>query len=209
MILALSFNNLLQWLQAIDGRGFFFVNHRLQNGFFDVIMPWFTHMGSGGLIWLLLAFVLAVFGKGAGRKMAFLGMLALLLGWFLSDEVLKNLFARPRPFLTFPDVRILADKPLQFSFPSGHTTVSFAPAVVFFLKNRQVGVLSLILAVFIGFSRIYVGVHYPLDVLGGAILGGVVGWFVVYSEGYIDKLIIRGKDLLQKRIHKNRMKERV
>lgn len=187
----------LMWLQTMDGRGFNYINHSLQNPLFDFIMPWLTHIGSGGLVWLFVAFVLAVFGRGKGRKMAFLAMIALLLGWFFSDEILKNIVARPRPFLHFADVRILADKPAQFSFPSGHTTTSFAPATVLFRKSHLLGVTALILAALIGFSRIYVGVHYPLDVVGGVVLGGLTGWLVVRYEHDLDKIIIRGKKVLE------------
>ncbi|MHB1652798.1 MAG: phosphatase PAP2 family protein [Desulfitobacteriaceae bacterium] len=191
--------NIFQSLDTVDGIGFHYINHTLQNPFFDLVMPWLTHLGSRGLIWLLLAFVLVLFGKGAGRKIAFLGMLALLLSWFFSDEVLKTLIARPRPFVHFPDARILADKPQQFSFPSGHTTTSFAPAVTFLLKKRALGIAALILAALIGFSRIYVGVHYPLDVLGGVLLGGGIGWLIVYFENPLDRIILRAKKLIKRK----------
>lgn len=186
---------ILMGLQVWDSRWFLWLNHNLQNPFFDWVMPKLTALGSGGFVWLFLAFILAMFGKGRGRKMAFLGMLALLMAWFVGDEVLKNLVARPRPFLTLSDVRLLADKPGQFSFPSGHTTTSFAPAVVFYRKNKTVGRAALILAACIGFSRIYVGVHYPLDVLGGALLGAGLGLLVIKYESAIERLVIWAKSL--------------
>ena len=183
----------LNWLQTVDGRVFNYINHSWQNPLFDFAMPLLTHMGAGGLVWLFVAFALAVFGRGKGRKMAFLAMIALILSWFLSDEVLKNLIGRPRPFLRFPDVRILVDKPAQFSFPSGHTTTSFAPATVLFRKSRGLGAAALTLAALIGFSRIYVGVHYPLDVVGGVILGCFTGWMVVRFEPLWDRIIVGWK----------------
>ncbi|MDI6878736.1 MAG: phosphatase PAP2 family protein [Desulfitobacteriaceae bacterium] len=186
---------ILMGLQVWDSRWFLWLNHNLQNPFFDWVMPKLTELGSGGFVWLFLAFILAMFGKGRGRKMAFLGILAMLMAWFFSDEVLKNLVARPRPFLTLADARVLVEKSNQFSFPSGHTTTSFAPALAFYRKNRAVGRAALILAACIGFSRIYVGVHYPLDVLGGALLGAGVGLLVINYESAIDRSLIRAKGL--------------
>ncbi|CAA7600976.1 Phosphatidic acid phosphatase type 2/haloperoxidase [Acididesulfobacillus acetoxydans] len=184
------------WLLTMDGRLFNTVTRVWQNPFFDLIMPFLTRLGAGGLIWLFVAFALAVCGRGKGRKAAFLAMVALLLGWFFCDEVLKTLVARPRPFLHWTNVRILADKPLQYSFPSGHTTTSFAPATVLFRKSKGIGVAALILAALIGFSRIYVGVHYPSDVAGGVVLGSLIGWLVVRYEQVLDRVIIRGKRVL-------------
>ncbi|KLU60066.1 undecaprenyl-diphosphatase BcrC [Peptococcaceae bacterium CEB3] len=185
-----------KWLLTMDGRLFYTVTHAWRNPLFDLTMPFLTHLGAGGLIWLFIAFALAVFGRGRGRKAAFLAMVALMLGWFFCDEVLKSIVARPRPFLRWTDVRILADKPLQYSFPSGHTTTSFAPATVLFRKSKSIGVAALALAALIGFSRIYVGVHYPLDVLGGVVLGGLIGWLVVRYEEVLDRIIIRGKKVM-------------
>lgn len=186
---------ILLQLHAWDSHWFLWLNHNLQNPVLDWLMPKISMAGSGGLVWLFLAFIMVLFGKGRGRKMAFLGMLALLLAWFFSDEVLKNWVARPRPFLTLADARLLVDKPQQFSFPSGHTTTSFAPAVVFFRKKKVFGGATLLLAAFIGFSRIYVGVHYPFDVLSGAVLGVGIGLLVTHYESALDRGVIWAKSL--------------
>ena len=178
-------------LQVWDSRWFFWLNHSLQNPVLDWLMPRVSELGSGGFVWLFAAFGLALFGKGNGRKMAFLGMLALLIAWFFGNELLKSWFARPRPFLTLADVRLLVDKPGDFSFPSGHTTISFAPAVAFYRKDKAIGVAALFLAGIIGFSRIYVGVHYPLDVVGGAVVGTGAGLLVSGFESMIDRSALR------------------
>lgn len=181
-------------LQAWDSHWFLWLNHNLQNPFLDWLMPKISELGSGGLIWLFVAFGLAVFGKGRGRKMAFLGMVALLIAWFVGNEVLKSWVARPRPFVTLSDVRLLVNRPSDFSFPSGHTTTSFAPAAAFYRKHKPLGTAALVLAVVIGLSRIYIGVHYPLDVLGGALVGTGVGLLVTGFEPAIDRLVMRLKN---------------
>jgi undecaprenyl-diphosphatase len=196
------------WLFQLDGVGFHLINRDLQNPFFDFIMPIITDLGSGGFIWLLAMFLLAIFGKGTGRKMAFLGAVALIVGWVLSDALLKGIFARPRPFLHFADARILVPAPHQYSFPSGHSTTAFAPAVAFFRKNQRIGWFALVAAILIAFSRVYVGVHYPLDIFGGFILGGAVGYFTVQNESNLDKLVIWSKSLLSRVSNKYRAKQR-
>ncbi|HEX3015219.1 MAG TPA: phosphatase PAP2 family protein [Desulfobacteria bacterium] len=187
------FNNLL----SLDGVLYHLINRDLQNRAFDLIMPLITDLGSGGAVWLVILFFCAVFGKGTGRKIAFLGTVALIGSWFVSDVLLKELFARPRPFLHFPDARVLGARPDQFSFPSGHTTTSFATATAILGKSRRWGGLALFLAALIGFSRVYVGVHYPLDVAGGILVGCTVGWLSLRNEAFLDQAVVRVSKLLK------------
>lgn len=191
-------SNLLSQLLQWDGGLFYFFNHHLHNAFFDLVMPLITELGTGGAVWFAIIFILAVFTGGEGRKIAFLGTVALVVSFLISDEILKNLFARPRPFIHFPDTRLLVAAPYQYSFPSGHTTSSFAVAVSFFAKRRRLGLGALILASLIGVSRIYVGVHYPLDVLGGVVVGSVIGWLVVHHESALDKIVIKVQNILRR-----------
>ncbi len=93
---------------------------------------------------------------------------------FASDVValaLKRLFERPRPSITYPEPEPLVRTPLDLSFPSGHAATSFAAATVLAWSDRRVAVPVYLLAAAIAWSRVYVGVHYPLDILGGALLG--------------------------------------
>jgi undecaprenyl-diphosphatase len=90
-------------------------------------------------------------------------------GW--SSYVIKNIFARPRPFVINPNVMIFIPEPKGFSFPSGHTVSSFASVAVLFMVNVYAGLFGIILACFISFSRLYLYVHYHSDVIGGVVLG--------------------------------------
>lgn len=94
---------------------------------------------------------------------------------FIGEQLIGLLWFRPRPFVALTDVVKLIEKsPLEKSFPSGHATASFAIAFAIFLYARRWGWLLIMLAAFVGVSRVVVGVHYPSDVLGGALLGYLV-----------------------------------
>ncbi len=160
---------------------------RLANGVWvcpllDHLMPALSLAGDLGAIWLLLLGAIAAFGKKVGRKVALAGLVALAVG-FLSSDLIKELTARPRPFLTLADARLLVSAPHSWAFPSGHTTSSFAAASGASLSARRLlgkvplwGWGMLALAVAVSYSRLYVGVHWPTDVMAGAFLGAASGW---------------------------------
>jgi len=148
----------------------------------DHIMPALSWMGNLGTVWIALLGAMAAFGKRTGRKIAVAGLAALAIG-FAASEVIKEITMRPRPFLTFPDVRLLIPEPSSFAFPSGHTTSAFAAASGAVLAAKRLlqrvplwGWGTLALAAAISYSRIYVGVHWPTDVAAGMLLGLASGW---------------------------------
>jgi undecaprenyl-diphosphatase len=128
-------------------------------------------VGSWAGIWLAIALVLAVAWR---RPNVFLLVAATSLTTNIVTSVLKNLVERDRPPAVVLDPKPLMDVPTTSSFPSGHTSMSFACAYVISRVAPRLTIYVYVLAALIGFSRIYVGVHYPLDVLGGAVLGLVV-----------------------------------
>lgn len=136
----------------------------------DVIMPLITRLGDAGMIWILLTVVLLLV-PGTRRSGAML-MAALIVDVILCNGILKNLFGRMRPFDANPGVQLLIPRPADFSFPSGHTAASFAAVTALYLSGaKRLWKLALLLAVLIAFSRLYLYVHYPTDVLGGAVVG--------------------------------------
>lgn len=142
----------------------------IRNDALTVIMKMLSDIvGSGGWIWVIIALTLICFKntRAVGLTMA----LAMLLGVMIGNGVLKNLIARPRPCWRNEDILLLAKVPTDYSFPSGHTLVSFEAATGIFFANKKWGIPALILASAIGFSRIYLGVHYVTDVLAGVIIG--------------------------------------
>ncbi len=156
---------------------FYFINLGMENSFFNFVMPLITNFGSF-LAWGIICVLLFIFGGEKGKKVSIIGLLALILANIVVYE-LKYLVAEPRPFLALSNVHQLVSESEIYSFPSGHTASSFAVAVViglkykFNLRGRDYSWLYPLIAfsILIGFSRIYIGVHYPLDVVFGAIVG--------------------------------------
>ena len=142
----------------------------IANDFLDCLMVFITHLGDHGAIWILLAFGLIIFSKKY-RPWGFGILIALLLGHIVGNMVLKPLVQRPRPFCFEPEIVLLISPPGDFSFPSGHTLSSFVAATMLFYMKRKWGIYAYGLAVLIGFSRLYLYVHFPSDVLSGAVLG--------------------------------------
>lgn len=147
----------------------------------DKILAFITSLGNAGIIWIVLAVVLLILPKT--RKTGIIVVAALLMDLILCNLILKNLVARVRPYDVNTAIAILIKKPLDFSFPSGHTAASFAAMTALFLaKMKKAWIAALVLAVLIAFSRLYFYVHYPTDVLGGAVVGilsGIIGYAIV------------------------------
>ena len=147
---------------------------RLHCRFLDKMMPFITQLGDSGIFWIALALIFLCFSKY--RKMAISMGIAMLLGLLLCNVTLKPLVARIRPYdyqLTHfgTTIRLLIAAPHDFSFPSGHTAASFEAATAMLLYNRKLGIPAIILAGLIAFSRLYLYVHYPTDVLFSVCLG--------------------------------------
>lgn len=147
----------------------------------DRILAFITSLGNAGIIWIVLAVVLLILPKT--RKTGIIVAAALLMDLILCNLILKNLVARVRPYDVNTAIAILIKKSLDFSFPSGHTAASFAAMTALFLaKMKKAWIAALVLAVLIAFSRLYFYVHYPTDVLGGAVVGilsGIIGYAIV------------------------------
>jgi undecaprenyl-diphosphatase len=149
------------------------INKRLSCGTLDRIMPKISFLGNGGLIWFLAGGMLFV--KKQYRIPVFIMLLALLSGVVVGNLFIKNLVARDRPCWlnkTFP-MRI--NVPKDYSFPSCHTMSSFIAADVLYQTNLLFGYAAFALAGLIAFSRMYLYVHYPSDVIGGAVIGVTLG----------------------------------
>ena len=146
----------------------------IRTPFLDTIMPLITFLGSGGIVWAVTALIMLCFKKS--RKTGIIITVSLLLGLFLSTMGLKNVIARERPYntegalLTIENLLIGAPSG-RFSFPSGHAISSFSSATVILLYSKKLGIPAIILAALICFTRLYLYVHFPSDVICGALFG--------------------------------------
>lgn len=155
-----------------------FIGKYTHCAFLDQLMPLITRLGDGGIFWILCAVVLLCIPKT--RKTGLSMGVALLLGLVIGNLFLKNVVARIRPYDINNGIELLVARLTDYSFPSGHTLASFEGAVVLMIRHRRWGIPALILAVLIAFSRLYLYVHYPSDVLAGALLGTAIAFLACY-----------------------------
>ena len=151
--------------------------------FLDAVMPVITVLGDAGIFWIALAAVFLLLPKH--RKMGLSMGVALMMGLVICNMILKPVVGRIRPYdyqLEFfqKTIPLLIERQHDFSFPSGHTIASFEAAVAMLICNKKLGIPAMILAVLIAFSRMYLYVHYPTDVIASVILGTGLAFLAVF-----------------------------
>lgn len=160
---------ILEWIQET-----------LRSGVLDTLMLMITRLGNGGMIWIIIGVLLIV--PRHTRPLGLMLLSGLAIGALVGNLTLKPLIARDRPCWLGESVSLLIPVPHDFSFPSGHTLSSSVAATILFLGNRRIGWLAIALAVAIAFSRLYLYVHFPSDVLAGTLIGITIG-MIVYNVG--------------------------
>lgn len=164
-------------VQKVDGDLLFWIQEHLRNPYLTPLMKGLSMLGNAGFIWLILTLGLLLWKPK--RLVGVLATISMAVNYIINNLILKNVVARTRPYERLPEIKLLLRKAVDYSFPSGHSSVSFAAAVVMFLcLPRKFGVPALVLAALIAFSRLYVGIHYPTDVTFGIISGSVIGYVV-------------------------------
>ncbi len=165
-------------LGQIEGQFLLWVQAFLRNGITDPILSFYTKLGDHGLLWIALCIGLLVIPRT--RRAGLTGLLALVFSLLFTNVLIKNIVARTRPWLIIEGLIPLVTERDPNSFPSGHTSAAFAAATAFFhTMPRRQGIAALALAAVMGLSRLYVGVHFPSDVLCGALMGilcGTLAW---------------------------------
>lgn len=151
-----------------------FIQHYLKSNLADTFFSFITALGNKSIFWIIFTLFLILIPSC--RKTGVTAMISLLLEVLCCNIILKPLIARTRPYEINEMIQLLIRQPTDFSFPSGHTAAAFAITSALYFCRSKLWIPSGILAFFIAFSRLYFYVHYPSDVLAGAIIGIFCGW---------------------------------
>ncbi len=158
----------------------------LHNPITDPIMYAFTCMGDAGILWIALALASLIILPKRYRKVGLTMVIALIFSVIMCNGIMKNVYHRTRPFVADPTLEATQLYGIfagihDWSFPSGHTSASFAAALAIFMWYKREGICAIVVAALIAISRLYLTVHYPTDVLVSLVLGslyGVLAYFV-------------------------------
>lgn len=178
-----------------DTQLFIFFNHFGHNVLLNYFFAILSGVGTWGIIWIIIALILFFWEEKKNHQK----LIALFIGLGISTivvELVKNLTKRVRPELTVPFVLTISEKSTSFSFPSGHATIAFAAAYILGRQHKKLKWLYYLLAILISYSRIYLGKHYPSDVMIGAVTGLCIGYF---SINLVNKLFKRPTKLTRPR----------
>ena len=160
----------IEFINRVDFAILDFINNHLHVGILDKILPAVSRLADKGLFWIFLA-IMFLFDKST-RKTAIKMGIALALGLAIGNGLLKNIVQRVRPYDVNTSVNLLIERLSDWSFPSGHTLASFeAAGVLMICERKRFGIIALVYAILIAFSRLYLYVHYPTDVLASVVLG--------------------------------------
>ncbi len=163
-----------------------FIREHIKNGFLDTVMPIVTMCGNLGIFWVAVALVISA--KAKYRRCSITMLIGLIAGVLIGNLIVKNAVRRDRPCWIIEIQNMLIENPQDFSFPSGHTLSSFCAASILFYYDKRLGVPAFGAAVLIAFSRMYLYVHFPTDILGGALLGILIASLTVkVTNKYIFK----------------------
>ena len=163
-------------IPSLDAAVMAFIQTHFHNTVTDTVFPIITSLGEAGIGWIVLSLVLLCFKKT--RRTGGLVLIAMTVTLLFGELTLKNIICRLRPCNVFTNFPML---------PSGHTSSSFAAALILTLRHKKVGWLAYIPAVLIAFSRIFLFVHYPTDVLAGILLGTLAALLTYFAAKAIQK----------------------
>lgn len=167
------------------------IQNHLRTEDLDAVMPWISKLNNAGLIAILTVVVFLLWKRY--RNVGVTAFSSLLVEYIVLNLVFKPIVHRTRPYIVNEAIDVLCEIPTDYSFPSGHTGAAFAVALVLlFTMPKKCGVMATILATLIAFSRLYNGVHYPTDILGGfviALVTAVLATKLVYPR--ITKFLLR------------------
>ena len=161
-----------KYFSKLDQDILLYVQNNLRSAKTDDVMKFITNLSDGGFIWLIISITLIISKKH--RKTGFAMACTIAFGLIITNAIVKNTIQRMRPFMLIEELAALIPHPSDWSFPSGHATSSIGCGLIM-LKHlhKTLGLTGLTLGILISASRVYLGVHYPSDVIAGAVAGTI------------------------------------
>lgn len=169
----------------VDASILLWIQENLRADWLTPGMLLYTKLGNLGFIWIVTSLIFLCFKKTRWAGLA--GLMALAFSLAFNNMFLKKLVARIRPYEVIEGIQLLTKKASDFSFPSGHTGSSFAATVAWVcsLKKGKVRWIALVFAALMAYTRLYIGIHYPTDILGGLITGSLCGYAAYRIVDYV------------------------
>ena len=183
---------MLETIEKIDCAVLLWIRNNALSSSLIFVMRLLSFVSENGIIWIAAS--AAMMFKKKYRKNAALVLAALLLSHIFANIIIKPAVSRPRPFIKYPQFTALTAPPAEFSFPSGHSTSSFAAAYFIGRADKKLGTAAYTAAVLIALSRIYLFVHFPSDIIAGAVLGTLISALLGQSADFGSYLLKPIKD---------------
>lgn len=182
--------SILKRINKFDNYILFNIKKYMKNKYLDRLMPIVTRMGNGGFIWITIAGILML--DKPYRAIGNVVILTLIISTIIGEGIVKHLVRRVRPCNYQNAINLLITKPMSYSFPSGHTVSSFAVAEMLSMYFSQYKLIFIGVALLIAFSRLYLYVHYPSDIISGIIIGILCSKLVliILRQGYLSKYAV-------------------
>jgi undecaprenyl-diphosphatase len=177
----------MDWLLSVDTQVFFLINHVPHVGFIDSLGLFLSGIGEAGMVWFVIGAYFFFKEESKDQRLFIPLGLAGAIAWSISELILKPLVARLRPSSALDAATVVGGFPLGYSFPSTHAALAFALAVVLAYKEPKWKKGLFLLAFAISLSRVYLGHHYPIDVIVGGLIGWGIGtlvirWYIQYRQ---------------------------
>jgi len=167
---------MLDFLYNLDLQVFYFINHTISNPIFNKFFPFITDINHWYLVYVVLWLIMFTYGGRKGKIAAIMVLFVIICSDQLSSHYIKDFFHRVRPCNALPDVWLRISATDSYSFPSSHAVNNFALAFFIYKIFPKYKYVAFTTAFLLALSRPYVGVHYPSDILGGAIIGSLIGY---------------------------------
>lgn len=168
---------MVEWITNLDFSLLYWIQENLRADWLDAVCAFLSWAFGFGIPWIVLGAVMFFFKKT--RAAGVMLITAVALTFFFNEVAIKNAVCRERPCVIDQTIELAVKRPTSYSFPSGHSSSVFAAVGVLLFKHKKAGIPMLLFAIFMGFSRMYLFVHFPTDVLAGAVLGILMAWVTV------------------------------